>query len=370
MAVLRKTVRLLSVVLITLFVLSCTKEEPPPTKIVRPVRTMEVYSTGGIRVRTFSGTAQAGVESKLSFKVPGTLQRFYVKVGEKVRAGYILANLDETDYKLAVQETEASLKRAQAQSRNAKARYDRVRDLYENQNASRSELDAARAGAESAEAEVQAMEKRLERSETQLTYTQLIAQVDGAVSSIIAEVNENVKTGQEVLTLASGRKTEVQVGVPEILISGIREGSTVKVTFDAIAGKSFDAVVTEVGIATGAASTYPVTVRLSRQDPSIRQGMAAEVAFTFRSRGGRERMIVPTYAVGEDRQGRFVYVVTPTGEGLGVAKRRPVTVGELIKEGIEVIEGLSDGELVVTAGVSRITDGLEVKLLEGAGASP
>ena len=66
----------------------------------------------------------------------------------------------------------------------------------------------------------------------------------------------------------------------------------------------------------------------------------------------------------EDRFGRFVYVVEPTADekGLGLIHRKSVTVGELTSEGLEIFQGLSDGDLVVTAGVSRIQDGLKVKI--------
>jgi hypothetical protein len=92
--------------------------------------------------------------------------------------------------------------------------------------------------------------------------------------------------------------------------------------------------------------------------------MAAVVSFEFESEDQRERYLVPTVAVGEDRDGRFVYVVEPApGEpGYGIARRRAVTVGEITAEGLEVFRGLSDGDLVVTAGVSLITDGQKVKI--------
>jgi hypothetical protein len=105
--------------------------------------------------------------------------------------------------------------------------------------------------------------------------------------------------------------------------------------------------------------------------------MAATVTFRFESGDGAERIVVPPVAVGEDRDGRFVFVldrevrpsgVRPSGEGeLAVARRRAVTVGDLTPEGIEIEDGLADGELLVTAGVRRIQDGQQVKLLAEEG---
>lgn len=345
-------------------VISCQKKEEVK-EVVRPVRFQQVFATGGSRVRTFSGTAQSGQESKLSFKVAGTVRRIAVQVGDNVRAGKLIAELDPKDYELQVQEAEASLAQAQAQERNAKSNYDRVRALYENNNASPNDLDAARSGAESAKAQVSSIEKRLELAELQLTYTKLTAQMNGAIADVPVEVNENVGVGQTVAVLTSGTNLEVSVGIPEILISQIKEGIKVTVAFDAITGSKIPGTVTEVGVATlGNASTYPVTVKLDEQSSDIRSGMAAEVAFMFETDdNSRERIMVPPVSVGEDREGRFAYVVNPTDDGFGITERRAVTVGDLTEDGLEIIDGLQDGELLVTAGVNRIEDGLRVRLL-------
>ena len=116
------------------------------------------------------------------------------------------------------------------------------------------------------------------------------------------------------------------------------------------------------------ATTFPVTVTLEALDPGVRPGMAAEVAFTFRATDDRERFFVPVVAVGEDRSGRFVWVVEPRDTGFGVVHRRAVTVGELTSEGLEIVQGLADGEDVVTAGTGQLTEGLTVRLMPEAGA--
>jgi RND family efflux transporter MFP subunit len=343
--------------------MSCAKTEPPPQIILRPVRAQQVFSAGGSRVREFSGVARSGVESKISFRVGGTIQRLAVSVGDKVQAGQLLAELDPVDYRLQFQDAEAELIQAEAQERNASASYDRVRGLYENRNASKQDLDAARATHESAAAGVESAKKRLELASRQLAYTRLTAPLDASVAEVPSEVNENVRAGQVIALLTSGSNLKVEVAIPGVLIARIREGDPVTVTFDALAGRDFSGRVTEVGVAaTGVATTFPVTVRLEDSDPDIRSGMAAEVAFDFVSQGQAERFYVPSVAVGEDREARFVFVVVPSGEqGVGVVKRRSVAVGQLTDDGLEVLEGLNDGDFVVTAGVSKLVDNQRVE---------
>jgi len=342
----------------------CGGEEQVET-VLRPVRYQQVFASGGERLRSFSGTAQAGVESRLSFKVAGTIRSIPVTVGDSVASGALIAELDPEDYRLQVQQAQAALAQAEAQARKADADYARARQLYENNTLSRAELDAYRTAAESAEQSVRAAEQSLELARLQLSYTRLTAPVAGAVAAVNVEANENVQPGQPVVLLTSGSRLEVVVDVPEVLISRIREGDRVAVTFDALPDRRFPAVITEVGVAaTGAGLTYPVTVLLQDSDPDIRSGMAAEVAFRFEYQGQRELYLVPAMAVGEDREGRFVYVVEPTDSGVGVVHRRGVTVGDLTAGGIEVFEGLADGDRVITAGVSKIEDGQAVRLPE------
>ncbi|MCB0291495.1 MAG: biotin/lipoyl-binding protein, partial [Calditrichaeota bacterium] len=102
---------------------ACQEKSPVP-EVLRPVRYQTIYATGGDRMRTFSGVAQAAIESRLSFKVGGTIRSINVKVGDEVAPGQVIASLDDSDFRLQVQQAQASLESARAQARNASASYD------------------------------------------------------------------------------------------------------------------------------------------------------------------------------------------------------------------------------------------------------
>jgi len=327
-----------------------------------------VFSTGGRSTRTFSGVAKASIESNLSFKVLGTIKNIRIKVGDTVKPGDLLAELDDIDYELRVRKGKAALEQARAQLRNATAQNERIRLLYESNNASRADLDAALTAYESAQASVSAFEQTLELANLQLNYTRLIAPIGGSIASVNVEENENVDPGETVALLSSSSQIEVEVSIPEKLISQIHEGNTVSVTFDAVEGEEFSGSITEVGITTTEGSAaYPVTVKLDNDTKNVRAGMAAEVTFTFESEDNRTVIIVPSHAIGEDRDGRFIYVAEPVEEGRATIVRKNVTVGDFTASGIEVFEGLNDGDMVVTAGMSKITEGMTVKLLATKG---
>lgn len=349
---------------------SCGGDEAPPPQVLRPVRFESVAVSGGTRERTFSGVAQADVETSLSFRVRGNIQRVLVKNGDRVEEGQLIAELDPTDYELQVQEAEASLLQAEARARQTDSDYDRVRGLYENRNAAKADLDAARAGAESARAQIDASVKRLQQARAQLSYTRLRAPTAGSIGRVPVETNENVVAGKEIALLTAGARPVVNVAVPESIIGEITSGARVAVSFDAFPGRDFAASVTQVGVAaTELATTFPVQVQLVEATTDVRSGMAANVSFSFGPVDDRRRYLLPPHAVLEDRTGRFVFVVRPSGEGKGVIHRNSVEVGDLTGEGLEVLDGLADGDRVVTAGVSQIHEGLEVRLSGEGGES-
>lgn len=342
----------------------CRESKQEDTVLIRPVRYQEVRTTDGLRKRVFSGTARSSLESNLSFRVGGTVNRVAVKVGDTVAKGQMIALLDDKDYALQVQEAQAGLEQARAQALNASSNYVRIRKLYENDTVPISDLDQSRAAYESAQAAVRSIEKKLELAKSRLGYTRLSAPFTGAVAQVLVDENENVGPGQPVIALASEQALEVEVAIPEVLIADVKDGADVTVTFDAVPGSSFKGTVTEVGVATTRfATTYPVTLTLADGIALLKPGMAANVTFEFGS--GRDSAIfVPSHCVVEEKGQRYVYVVVPAGDKRGTVKRVPVTVGELVSRGLEILSGLAENDRVITAGISRLTDGMTVKLLD------
>lgn len=353
-----------SVMLLFPLVLSgCSEDKKPVEETIRPVRYQAVSTSKGSRERIFSGTAKPALESKLSFKVAGTISLIDVNIGDVVNKNQLIATLDNKDYNLTVQEAEAGLQQAKAQALNAASNYERIRTLYENDNVSKSDLDHSRAAYDSANAFVKSIQSKLALAKSQMSYTILSAPFSGAVTAVHVDENENIAAGHPVVSIASETKPEVSVAIPGILISKINVGGRVSVVFDALPGQSFDGVISEVGIAANRfATTYPVTISITATEAYIRPGMAASVTFVFTS-GRKSTIIVPSHAVGEDTKGKFVFIVTPGENNFGIVKRIPVKTGELVTDGLEVVEGLSENDLVVTAGISKLKTGMKVRML-------
>ncbi|MCW8879063.1 MAG: efflux RND transporter periplasmic adaptor subunit [Kangiellaceae bacterium] len=356
---------ILLVGLLGLMTSACEPEKQVVEKTYRPVQYTKVVPTGGLIKQTFSGVTEAGLDAQLSFRVNGTIAKRLVKLGEKVNPGQVLAELDATDYRVALQQAKASLQQAQANQRNQKTNYERVIELYENNNASKSDLDAARAGAESAEAAVAVSRKQLESAELQLTYTQIKSPEACSIAAVLADTNETVAAGQGVLRINCGRCIKVKVSIPEQFIRLIKTGSSVQVAPSARPDNVYPATVSEVGVAAASGGTFSVEVLLQGECPEMRTGMTANVQFDFSKQlTAGSQIFVPYLSVGEDEKGHFVFALVAVNQDVYRAEKRRVTIGEPAQNGLQIIKGVEEGDLIATAGVRRLLDGMEVKLLD------
>ena len=343
----------------------CGDKGGPAEERLRPVRIITVADEGVFRDRSFSGISKSVLESRLSFKVSGTIVDLPVQIGQRLEAGDLIAQLDAASYVLQAQQAQAALVESEANDRRAAANYERTKGLYANDNASLNDLEAARAQAESAKAIVASATKALEIARLNVSYTRLDADTDCSIASLSVEVNENVQSGQQVASVSCGDAYEVVVDLPESLIGSVDERTPVSVRFGAIPNQVFDGEITEVAVASAAGSAaFPVVIRILGTDPSLRSGLAADVTFQFEpSDNGVTSFVLPVTAVVNDPSGTFVFIAEPGSEDAqAVVRRRDVTLGELSQTGIEVVEGLNTGDRVVTAGISVIRDGQRVLL--------
>lgn len=363
--------------LIALLWLGCGQETAEQSSIIRPVRYGKVTTANEADQHTFSGTAQSAKIAKLSFRVPGTLRDVNVKVGQKVSRGQRIASIDAVDYSIQADQAQAQIKSAQTQVKNAqtqlttsKSNYERIEKLYENNSLPLSDYEGARANYEGAQAQynsavaqLQSAEKQAQSANNQVSYTRLQAPFSGIITNVTVEPNEMIPSGNPVAILEGEGNVEVVTGLPESFISRIKTGQKVSVQFSTLSDQEFSATVSEVAFSAGSGTTYPVTVKLDKIDPQIRPGMAAAVTFFFGTGIGNGKLIAPVKAIGEGPDGKFVFVLKSDGENYKVHKTQ-IETGDLRGYFFEVNQGLSEGDLVATAGLKSLLDGMQVKLMD------
>ncbi len=345
-----------------LVAVSCTKRTFQEEEI-RPVLTETVEYYEGNPPLIFSGFSKAKQFINTSFRVGGMINFLPIKVGDRLQPGSVIAQLDQTDFYLRLQRAEATLEESQAEFRRASAQYKRIKTLYESESASRDELDTARAAFESAKALVEQSTSELDLARKEMSYTTLYAEQNQCeVSTKEVEVNENVEAGQTIATLTCGCILEVEVAVPESEIAKIEKGKEVTIYFNTLPGIAFAGRVEEVGVAAVAGATFPVTITLLEPDDRLRSGMAVKALIPRPAEEG-QMIVVPLEAVGEDKEGNFVYIFDN-----GIAKKRKVEIGDLLPDGVVITSGLQPKEELIIAGLRYLYDGKKVKKLENTEA--
>ncbi|HSH51389.1 MAG TPA: efflux RND transporter periplasmic adaptor subunit [Bacteroidales bacterium] len=353
------------IILSILLLSSCGSKEEPEEQI-RPVFYQKVGKKSVSEVRSFAGISQSHNKAKLSFRVGGNIEQIAVELGDTLKKGQVVARLDDTDYRINYNKAVMSEKNAQVQLIAAQSAYQRIENLYTNNNASLSDFEKAKAQYESAVAMANTAEAQVSAAKNQLDYTVLSAPYDGAVTAIMADENEMAGAGQPIAEFSSTARIEVRTAVPENIIARVKKGQNVTVSFGTMSDQLFSGTVSEVSTGTGNTSTYPVIVTLTGPTGQLLPGMTGTVNIRLAvANDSQKAVIVPTDAVSHDANGDFVYIASKSEEPqMYVAKRREVTTGELTPLGYPITEGLSEGDIVITAGLSSLYDGRKVKLLD------
>ncbi len=351
--------------------LSCINEKEQKKEVFtspKAVKYAAIEQSGGIQERTYSGITQSASITDLSFRSGGLLVELNVRVGQRVKKGEVLARLDQKDAQLAYDQALVDVQNAKAQFDAASSSFDRVKQLYESNNASLSDYEAAKSQYSNAQSSYQISLKRLDLQKSKIDYLVISAPMEGIVSAINSEINEVVQSGRTIIVMSreGEEDIEIQVGIPERYIDEIHNGDKVGIQIGSI-DDTYSGTVTEVGYASSnTGATYPVTVSLSAMGSSaIRPDMPCEVTFTFGSANQQSFLIAPIKAIAGGAEGNYAYrLVSSEEEGMYLAEKADVTLGDITKDGYIVLSGLNEGDRVAVAGLNSMYEGQKVMLLK------
>ncbi|WP_454018932.1 efflux RND transporter periplasmic adaptor subunit [Azospirillum sp. Marseille-Q6669] len=326
--------------------------------VIRPVRTITVepvtFRMGG----SATGTIEARADADLGFRIAGKLVERKADVGSLVKAGDVLARLDDQDQRNALRTAEANLASAQADQVQARNEEYRKRELLANGNAPQAQYDAALLAMRTADAKVVATQAALQSARDRVGYTELRADRDGVVTTIGAEPGQVVEAGQMVVRVAQPEEREAVFNVAE---TGIRAAPKDPVIEVALAGAPDIAAVGRVREISPQADpvTRTHTVRIALDNPPDALRLGATVVGRLKQPPAPV-VELPGTALFEEGGRSFVWVVDPKAQ---TVRRQPVVIRARESDGpVIVTEGLTRGDVVVTAGVHSLSEGQRVRL--------
>jgi RND family efflux transporter MFP subunit len=336
----------------------CKGEAAVSQESLRPVKVAQIAAASPKRTLTYSGVVRPRVESALGFRVSGKIIARSVNVGDRIEMEQTIARVDDTDLKLAENAARAGVASARSRRDVASDNLQRAKVLLPKAIISQAAYDTRRNELDAASAALDAAEAQLRQAVNAVGYTTLRADKAGIVTAVGAEPGQVVNAGQAVATVAESGETEVAIAVPEQDAARIAVGQNSKVTLWAGSGVNLDGRVREIaGQADPVSRTYAVRIAIDTPPQAMRLGMTALVALTIEDE--TTQMVVPLTALTEEGGTPIAFVVDTASKAV---RKTAVTIAGIAEGGVRIASGLQPGDLIVTAGVQFLQDGMRIRL--------
>lgn len=320
---------------------------------------------------SYSGTAAlvADHEAQVTAKTSGVLKKLYVEEGMTVKAGQLLAELDEADALAKAKQAEAQMHKAEATFSHAQAAI--PKHLIPEYEYEQDKFDLA------------AQRAAYEAAKIQLSYTRIVAPVDGVIAERSIKIGNLVQANQNLFRIVGMNPLQAVLNVPERQLGILKAGQAVQLEADALAGKKFTGTILRIApVVDPASGTFRVTCQFHDASAVLRPGMFARIDIVYDQRA--DALTVPRSALVEEDGQTSVFVVdkalpvqTPKAEAGKpavkalatttsgfVAHRQLVKIGYSDGDKVEIISGLDAGARVITVGRNAVRDGTAVLVLD------
>ena len=309
-----------------------TQQAEKPKVKIATVTTEEVMQS-----EVYSTTVVAEVKNNIIPNSPLRIEKILVEVGDKVKKGQALVNLDASN-----------LDQLKLQVENQTIDFKRVEELYKVGGASKAEYDNAKT---QLEVNKKSLANRLEN-------TVLVSPIDGVVTARNYD-NGDMYGSQPILVVEQIAPVIMKINVSESLYALTNKNLDVKLQFNPYGDEIFDGKIDLIYTTIDAKShTFPVEVKLENKDTRVRPGMFGKVTVNF---GTKSHVVVPDVAVVKQAGSGDYYVYTYAN---GKVKNNKVELGQRLGDRYELISGIESGSQVVIAGQTHIADGTEVEVIE------
>ncbi len=317
---------------------SSDKKDSETTKEKVEVKVADVEVQNIPQTETYTATVESDVKNNIAPNTPYRIETIYVEVGDQVHKGQLLVQLDASN-----------LRQLKLQEENQKVEFNRISQLYSVGGASKSEYDNAK--------------MQLDILTTQykqlVQNTQLISPVSGVVTARNYDNGDMYSSSNPILTIEQLNPVKLLINISETFYRYIKVGQDIDVTLDAYPDESFTGTVSIVYPTIDEAThTFPVEVKVNNKDQKVRPGMFARATITMEN---AEHVVVPDESIVKQVGAGDRYVYTYKDGKVSYDK---VELGKHIGDKYEIISGVEPGAKVVVAGMSRLANGVEVKVVK------
>ena len=335
-----KYLKTLSLAALAVLAVACKSDDKAGTaQQAKPqVKIAKVTSEDIPQTETYTATVESDVKNDIAPNTPYRIEKIYVDVGDNVRQGQVVVQLDASN-----------LQQLKLQVENQKIEFNRTSQLYQVGGASKAEYDNAKL--------------QLDVLSTQLKQlmqnTQLTAPISGVVTARNYDSGDMYSQGQPVLTIEQTNPVKVMVNISEVYYKQVFKGMPVDIELDAYEGETFYGKVTIVYPTVDQSThTFPVEVTINNSSQKVRPGMFARATVNF---GDKNHVLVPDEALVKQigAGDRYVYVYKG-----GKVSYNKVELGKHIGDKYEILSGVNPGDDVVIAGQSRLANGKEVEVVK------
>ncbi|NBX55500.1 MAG: efflux RND transporter periplasmic adaptor subunit [Betaproteobacteria bacterium] len=340
-----------------LFGLSACKPPDARQEPVRAVKLLQVQTSDVAAGLEFAGEVRARVESRLGFRVAGKLIARHVELGQRVKVGQLLAELDPRDYELATDAARAQVRSAQTQLELAQADFKRYKELKDQSFISGAELERRESTLKAAQAQYDQAQAQLRSQGNQVGYTRLLADHAGVVTAIESEVGQVLLAGTPVIRLAQEGANDVVIALPEDKLGLLKVGQNVAVK-PWNGGREDTARVRDVAASADPVTrTFTVKLGLPKGD-GLALGSTVQVVLPRTDAWSRQPSIqLPTAALRQDGGKTAVWVLDPASM---TVRSQTIEIGTADGNQVVVASGLQAGQEVVVAGVHVLSPGQKV----------
>ena len=339
-----KYIKTLSLSALALLAVSCgnkSEEKAEETQVQEKVQVKfaKVTSADIPQTETYTATVESDVKNNIAPNASYRIEKIYVEVGDQVRKGQVLVQLDAS-----------SMQQMKLQLENQKVEFGRTEQLYQVGGASKAEYDNAKMQLDV----ISTQYKQLVEN------TQLLSPISGVVTARNYDNGDLYSSGSgPVLTIEQTNPVKVMLNISEEYYKKVYKGMSVDIDLDAYKGETFNGKVTVVYPTVDVAThTFPVEVTISNPAQKVRPGMFARATVNF---GSLNHVLVPDEALVKQigAGDRYVYVYKD-----GKVSYNKVELGQHIGTNYEIISGVNPGDEVVIAGQARLANGKEVEVVK------